>query len=66
MARAWGVGVKVRTFLEEEEFTQICRGKKEYSVFRLQEMARPTRSVLHVGVGTGVLIYCRGTYGGRD
>lgn len=45
------VGVQVRTFQEEEELTQICRGKKEYSIFRLEQRAQPTRSMLRVGVG---------------
>lgn len=47
------VRVQVKTFQEEEELTQICRGKKEYSLFRLEQRAQPTGRMLRVGVGTG-------------
>lgn len=46
-------GGEVRTFQEEEELTQICRGKKEYNVYRLEQMAQPTRSTVCVGKGLG-------------
>lgn len=49
--RKWGW--RERNSRKRDEPTQIYRGKKEYSVFRLEQMVQHTRSILRVGMRTG-------------